>query len=53
MKSPYYYIQPNDLIYVKPLKQKSWGTGENALQNLTAFVTVLSVITTTIVLLKL
>ena len=53
MHSPYYYIQPNDIIYVKPLKQKSWGTGTNALQNLTAFVTVLSVITTAIVLLKL
>lgn len=22
MKSPYYYLQPNDYIYVKPLKQK-------------------------------
>jgi len=53
MHSPYYYIQPNDIIYVKPLKQKSWGTGTNAFQNLTAFVTVLSVITTAIVLLKL
>src|SRR5690606_35668899 len=27
MNSPYYYIQPNDMIYVKPLKQKTWGTG--------------------------
>ena len=53
MQSPYYYIQPNDMIYVKPLRQKTLGTGTNALQNLTAFVTVLSVITTTIVLLKL
>lgn len=53
MHSPYYYIQPNDLIYVKPLKQKSWGTGTNLLQNLTAFLTVLTAITTTIVLLRL
>lgn len=53
MNSPYYYIQPNDIIYVKPLKQKAWGTGTNALQNLTAFVTVLSIITTALVLLKL
>jgi len=53
MNSPYYYIQPNDIIYVKPLKQKAWGTGTNALQNLTTFVTVLSIITTTLVLLKL
>lgn len=53
MHSPYYYIQPNDLIYVKPLKQKSWGTGTSLLQNLTAFLTVLTAITTTIVLLRL
>jgi len=53
MQSPYYYLQPNDLIYVKPLKQKAWGTGTNALQNLTAFLTVLTAITTTIVLLRL
>lgn len=53
MHSPYYYIQPNDMIYVKPLLQKTLGTGNNTLQNLTSFVSVLSIITTTIVLLKL
>ncbi|WP_341216597.1 polysaccharide biosynthesis/export family protein [uncultured Wocania sp.] len=51
MNSPYYYIQPNDMIYVKPLKQKSWGTGTNAIQNIGAIATVLSLITTTILLL--
>ncbi len=50
MNSPYYYIQPNDMIYVKPLKQKSWGTGTTVLQNLGAIATVLSFITTTILL---
>ncbi|WP_242202488.1 polysaccharide biosynthesis/export family protein [Aestuariivivens insulae] len=50
MQSPYYYIQPNDMIYVKPLKQKSWGTGTTALQNLGAIATVLSLITTSILL---
>jgi polysaccharide biosynthesis/export protein len=50
MQSPYYYIQPNDMIYVKPLRQKSWGTGTNALQNITALATVLSLITTSILL---
>lgn len=52
MQSPYYYIQPNDMIYVKPLKTKALGTGTTALQNLTAIVSVLSVVTTTILLLK-
>jgi polysaccharide export outer membrane protein len=27
MNSPYFYLQPNDYIYIKPLKQKTWGTG--------------------------
>jgi polysaccharide export outer membrane protein len=52
MQSPYYYIQPNDMIYVKPLRQKSWGTGTNALQSITALATVLSLITTSILLFK-
>jgi polysaccharide export outer membrane protein len=24
LSSPYYYLQPNDIIYVEPLKEKSW-----------------------------
>lgn len=50
MQSPYYYIQPNDMIYVKPLKQKSWGTGTTALQNLGAVATILSLVTTTVLI---
>ncbi|MBJ6367883.1 polysaccharide biosynthesis/export family protein [Snuella sedimenti] len=50
MQSPYYYIQPNDMIYVKPLKQKAWGTGTTALQNIGAIATVLSLVTTSILL---
>lgn len=50
MKSPYYYIQPNDIIYVKPLKQKSLGTGETAISSMSAIVSVLSLITTGILL---
>ena len=52
MKSPYYYIQPNDMIYVKPLKQKSWGTGTTGVQSLTTLVSVLTLVTTTILLIK-
>ena len=52
MNSPYYYIQPNDMIYVKPLKQKSWGTGTTALQNIGAIATILSLVTTTLLLIK-
>ncbi|MDU8885498.1 polysaccharide biosynthesis/export family protein [Yeosuana sp. MJ-SS3] len=53
MKSPYYYIQPNDMIYVKPLKVKALGAGTTALQNLTSVLTVVSVITTVILIFKL
>lgn len=31
--TPYYFIQPNDVIYVEPLKAKSWGVGTNAAQS--------------------
>jgi polysaccharide export outer membrane protein len=27
--SDYYYIYPNDLIYVRPMKAKNWGVGES------------------------
>ena len=52
MQSPYYYIQPNDIIYVKPIKQKSWGTGTTGIQSLTTIVSVLSLVTTTILLIS-
>ncbi len=50
--SPCYYLQPNDYIYVKPLKQKSWGTGKTGIESLTTIVTTLSLATTIYLLLK-
>ena len=50
MKSPYYYIQPNDIIYVKPLKQKSIGTGETAVASIATIATVISLITSGILI---
>lgn len=50
MKSPYYYIQHNDMIYVKPLKQKAWGTGVTGRETFTTLVTILGFVTTTILL---
>ena len=47
-----YYIQPNDIIYIKPLKQKSWGTGDTGAKTFTTIVTALSIVTTTILLFK-
>jgi polysaccharide export outer membrane protein len=53
MKSPYFNLQPNDYIYVKPLKQKSWGTGLTGTESLTTLFSVFSILTTALLLLKL
>ncbi len=47
INSPYYFIQPNDVIYVEPLKVKSWGIGVTGAQTLT---TILSVVSSSIAL---
>lgn len=45
-----FYIKPNDIINIKPLKEKSWGTGTTGLQSLTTIVSLLTLISTTIIL---
>lgn len=52
LKSPYYYVQPNDYIYIKPLKQKSWGTGINGVQSFTTILAAVSLLLTTFLLIK-
>ena len=52
INSPYFYIQPNDYIIVKPLKQKTWGTGVTGVQSVATIMTAISLITTLIVLSK-
>jgi polysaccharide export outer membrane protein len=47
MKSPFYFIQPNDIILVKPLKRKAIGAGQTAIQNLTTIASILSVLVST------
>lgn len=32
VSDPRYFIQPNDIINIKPLKQRSWGIGETGFQ---------------------
>ena len=53
MQSPYYNLQPNDYIYVKPMKQKTWGTGKTGIESIGGIMTLISLITTTILILKL
>ncbi|WP_445452573.1 polysaccharide biosynthesis/export family protein [Flavobacterium sp. 25HG05S-40] len=50
--SPVFYLQPNDYIYVKPLKQKTWGTGKTGIESLSTVITLLSLATTTFLLLR-
>ncbi|MEN8124650.1 MAG: polysaccharide biosynthesis/export family protein [Bacteroidota bacterium] len=47
-----FYIESNDIVYVEPLKQKSWGTGTTGMQSMTTIISVLSLITTTILLVQ-
>ena len=51
MNSPYYYVQPNDLILINPLPQKSLGSGTTGLQSLTTIISVATALVTTILLL--
>ena len=50
MQSPYYYIQPNDVIIVDPLPQKSLGTGTNGIQTFTTILSIITVVTSTVLL---
>jgi polysaccharide biosynthesis/export protein len=52
VNSPYYYVNPNDLILINPLPQKSIGTGTTAIQSITTIASILSLITTTILLIN-
>lgn len=52
MKSPYYYLQPNDYIYVKPLRQKTWGTGQTGIQSIGTIITLLSLATTVYLIIR-
>lgn len=47
MDSPYYYIQPNDIVLVKPLRRKALGAGQTAIQNITTIASILSVLVST------
>lgn len=52
LTSAYFNILPNDVIYVKPLKQKSWGTGTTGFQTFTTIFSIVSVITSSILLIQ-
>ncbi len=51
-ESDMFYVESNDIIYIEPLKQKSWGTGTSGMQTITSLIAVLSLVTTTILLIN-
>lgn len=51
-ESDNFYIQPNDIVYVAPLKQKAWGTGATGFQTFSTVVTILSFVASTVLLVK-
>ncbi|WP_299064775.1 polysaccharide biosynthesis/export family protein [uncultured Polaribacter sp.] len=48
--SDVFYIKPNDIINIIPLKQKSWGTGVTGVQSLTTLLSIFTLLTTTFIL---
>ncbi len=52
MQSDAFYIQPNDVIYIKPLREKSWGTGQTGTKTMSTIITALSLLTTSIILIN-
>lgn len=52
VNSPFYFVNPNDLILINPLPQKSIGTGTTAIQSITTIASILSLITTTFLLIN-
>lgn len=48
--SEHYYIKPNDIIYVPPLKRKNWGIGTTGLSTFTTIASTFAVLVSTILL---
>lgn len=40
--SPYYFVQPNDVLYAEPLPQRAWGVGITGAQTLSTIISTLS-----------
>ncbi len=50
--SEVFNILPHDIVYINPIKTKSWGIGTTGLQTFTTLASVFSIIATTILLIK-
>ena len=52
LDSEIFFIKPNDYINVKPLKQKSWETGTTGLQSLSTVISLFTLATSTILIIR-
>ncbi len=50
LKSPYYFVRPNDVVYVAPLRVRELGTGLNAQQSMGTVLTAISLLVNSILL---
>jgi len=50
LESPYYFIRPNDVLYVAPMRVREWGTGITAQQSLGTVLTTISLLVNSILL---
>jgi polysaccharide export outer membrane protein len=50
LKSPFYFVRPNDVINVAPLRVREWGTGLNAQQSMGTVLTAISLLVNSILL---
>lgn len=52
INNPLFYVQPNDIIQVNPLRQKTFGVGEQGFSTFTSLVTIITSTITTVFLIN-
>jgi len=50
LESPYYFVRPNDVLHVTPLRVREWGTGITAQQSMGTILTAISLLVNSILL---
>jgi len=50
LESPYYFVRPNDVLHVTPLRVREWGTGITAQQSMGTVLTAISLLVNSILL---
>jgi len=53
INSEFYYLRPNDIVYVEPLKAKFWGIKPSAPETIMTYISFLSALLSVAILLKL